>query len=210
MWPGDNIWRQRSCLTLVQEIACCLTAPSHYLNQNWLTLSEVLWHFSEGHFIGNTQGIYLWSTCLSLKWLILHYNHISQGPINSPLLSVLQGNTTDNITTIIDRDGGLHQGRFSFYGWARGQSFSMIVPVLVNTLRPRQNGHHFPDIFKCIFLNENVWISIKISLKFFPKGPIDNILSLVQMMACCQPGGKPLSEPMMFNLLTHIWLNSMC
>ena len=29
-------------------------------------------------------------------------------------------------------------------------------PVL-NTLRPRQNGHHFPDdIFKCIFLNENV------------------------------------------------------
>ena len=24
------------------------------------------------------------------------------------------------------------------------------------------------DIFKCIFLNENVWISIKISLKFVP------------------------------------------
>ena len=35
------------------------------------------------------------------------------------------------------------------------------------------------DIFKCIFLNENVWISIKISLKFVPKGPIDNILALV-------------------------------
>ena len=30
------------------------------------------------------------------------------------------------------------------------------------------------DIFSCIFLNENVWISIKISLKFVPKGPIDN------------------------------------
>ena len=29
-----------------------------------------------------------------------------------------------------------------------------------NTLRPRQNGQHFPDdIFKCIFLNENVLIS---------------------------------------------------
>ena len=36
---------------------------------------------------------------------------------------------------------------------------------LVNTLRPRQNGRHFPDdIYKWIFLNENLWISIKISL----------------------------------------------
>ena len=31
------------------------------------------------------------------------------------------------------------------------------------------------DIFKCLFLNENIWISMKISLKFVPKGPIDNM-----------------------------------
>ena len=37
-------------------------------------------------------------------------------------------------------------------------------------LRPRQNGRYFADdIFKCIFLNENVWIPIEISLKFVPK-----------------------------------------
>ena len=30
-----------------------------------------------------------------------------------------------------------------------------------------------------IFLNENVWIQIKISLKFVPKGLINNILALV-------------------------------
>ena len=54
----------------------------------------------------------------------------------------------------------------------------------VNTLRPRQNGRHYADdIFKCIFLNENVQISIKISLKFVPKVPINNIPSLVQIMA---------------------------
>ena len=54
----------------------------------------------------------------------------------------------------------------------------------LNTLRPGQNGRHFADnIFKCIFLNENVWIPIKISLKFFPKGPINNIPALVQIMA---------------------------
>ena len=42
----------------------------------------------------------------------------------------------------------------------------------------RQNGHH-DDIFKCIFLNENVWISIKISLQFILKGPINTIPALV-------------------------------
>ena len=67
----------------------------------------------------------------------------------------------------------------------------------VNTLRPRQYGRHFPDdTSKRIFLNENVRISIKISLKFVPKGPINKIPALVQIMAWCRPGDKPLSEPM--------------
>ena len=74
-----------------------------------------------------------------------------------------------------------------------------------NTLRPRQNGCHFADdVFKCIFLNENVWILLKISLKFVPKGPINNIPSLVQIVAWRQPGNKSLSEPVMVSLLTHI------
>ena len=61
-----------------------------------------------------------------------------------------------------------------------------------------QNGHEFPyDIFKCIFLNENIWISINDSLKFVPKGRIKNIPALVQIMAWCRSGDKPLSEPMM-------------
>ena len=77
--------------------------------------------------------------------------------------------------------------------------------LLLNTLRPRQDGHHFADdIFKCIFLNENVWIPIKISLKFVPKGPINNIPAMVQIMAWRRPGNKPLSEPMVVSLPTHI------
>ena len=52
--------------------------------------------------------------------------------------------------------------------------------VTLNTLRPRQNGRHFPDdIFKCIFLNENVLISIEISLKFVLEGQNNNIAALV-------------------------------
>ena len=46
------------------------------------------------------------------------------------------------------------------------------------------------DILKCIFVNENYWIEIKISLKFVP-----NILALVQKMAWRRIGDKPLSEP---------------
>ena len=73
------------------------------------------------------------------------------------------------------------------------------------TLRPGRNGRRFPDaIFKCIFLTENVWIRSKMSLKIVPKGALNNIPALVQIMAWRRPGDKPLSEPMMVSLLTHI------
>ena len=40
-------------------------------------------------------------------------------------------------------------------------------------------------------------ITIEISLKFVPKGPINNIPALFQIMAWRRTGDKPLSEPMM-------------
>ena len=87
-------------------------------------------------------------------------------------------------------------------------SFRLVISIyqqLVSTLRLRQNGRHYPDdIFKCIFLNENIRISIKISLRFVPKGPINKIPALVQIMAWRRPGYKPLSEPMVVSLPTHI------
>ena len=74
-------------------------------------------------------------------------------------------------------------------------SMVLYCSPIFNTLRPWQNGRHFADdIFECIFLNENVWIMIKFSLKFVPKGPIKNTLTLVQIMAWRRPGDKPLSE----------------
>ena len=80
-----------------------------------------------------------------------------------------------------------------------------ILLGLLNTLRPRQNGRHFPDdIFKWIFLNKSVWTSINISLKFVPRGANNSIPTLVQVMAWRRLGDRPLSEPMMVCLLTHI------
>ena len=53
------------------------------------------------------------------------------------------------------------------------------------------------NILKCIFLNENDRILTQISLKFVPRSQIDNKSALVQVMAWCQTGNKPLPEPMM-------------
>ena len=84
-------------------------------------------------------------------------------------------------------------------------SISALVPVsFLNSLRPRQNGRRFADVFKSIFLNENVWILLNISLKFVPKVWINNIPAFVQIMAWHRSGDKPLSEPTMASLLTHI------
>ena len=78
--------------------------------------------------------------------------------------------------------------------------------IRFNTFRPRQNGRRFADdTFKRIFLNKNVRISIKISLKFVPKGPINNNPALVQIMAWHRSGDKPLSEPMMVSLPGRGW-----
>ena len=77
--------------------------------------------------------------------------------------------------------------------------------MIYNTLRPRQNGRHFADdTYKCILFDENVSIRIKISLKFVPKRPINNIPALVSIMAWRRPDDKPLSEPMMVSLPTHM------
>ena len=64
-------------------------------------------------------------------------------------------------------------------------------------------------------VNENVWIATKISLKFVPKCSINNIPALVQLMAWHRPGDRPLSEPVIVSLPTHIcvtrpqWVNSL-
>ena len=92
-------------------------------------------------------------------------------------------------------NGRLCNAAWSYYYWTVHRQL-IIIPL--NSLMPRQNGCHFPDgIFKCIFLNENVWISLKM---FILDVRTYNILALVQIMACRRPGDKPFSKPMMVNL----------
>ena len=64
------------------------------------------------------------------------------------------------------------------------------------------------NIFKCILLNENVWIPIKISLKFVPKGLLNNIPVLDKIMSWHRPGAKPLSESMIFLAYQRVYAHS--
>ena len=116
--------------------------------------------------------------------------------MSGPLLSV-----DNNTPFVVSHEEDVPWEPF-LHGWFSDQRRCQLT---LNTLRPRQDGCHFPDdIFRCIFLNENIWIAINISLSFVPKGPIDNIPALAQIMAWRRPGDKPLSETMMVILLTHI------
>ena len=70
---------------------------------------------------------------------------------------------------------------------------------ILNSSPLGQNGRQFSDdIFRCISVNEKVFILIQTSLKFVPKCPIDNKPALFQIMAWRRIGDKPLFEPMLY------------
>ena len=75
LWPSDAIWWHRYGSTLAHVMACCLTAPSHYLNQCWPIVNMVQWHSSEGNFTKDTSATNLW---ISLK------TYLSKISIKSP------------------------------------------------------------------------------------------------------------------------------
>ena len=102
-----------------------------------------------------TQQIHLKSRgLLSMSWFVDSLKHFSKRETKTKL--VLRGKQAMNISFL------------------RYQAF--------DTTRPRQNGRHFTDdIFKWIFVNENVWNFIEISLKFVPRCPINNILMMVRL-----------------------------
>ena len=116
------------------------------------------------------------SLCIFITLMFTHMKHPNQ---------ISSENQKTNFTT----------GAFNSRGRHKAQSTETL------TLGLRENRRHFADdIFKFIFLNENK----NFTEICFTKGPMNNIPALVQIMAWNRPGGKPLSEPMMVSLLTHI------
>ena len=73
----------------------------------------------------------------------------------------------------------------------------LYIQPYFSILGSRQSGRHFSvGILKFISFNEKVRIAMTISLKFVPNYPIDNESALVQIMALCWVGNKPLSAPL--------------
>ena len=70
LWHSDAIWHHRYGSTLVQVMDCCLTAPSHYLNQWWCIIAGVWWHSPEGNIVRNAIEIYLWYEFENYKFKI--------------------------------------------------------------------------------------------------------------------------------------------
>ena len=101
---------------------------------------------------------------------------------------------------------GLPQHR-SYISSFRVYSICFIAKIVNNSFHPGKNGRKFGRrYFQSHFLERNVWISIKISLKSVPKGPIENKPELVQVMAWHRTGGMPLPEPLFTQSIdAYIW-----
>ena len=144
-------------------------------------------------------------------WATFIGSHLTRDPTSSPVLTMWWN---WELTLVTNFGNPCTNGYQSCYWSSR-----WIAPVDIIIA---SNGEHLTHwgrdkiaaIFKCIFVNENVWISLQIWLKVFPKVPINNIPAMVPIMAWRCSGDKPLSEPMMISLLTHIcitrpqWVNS--
>ena len=69
---------------------------------------------------------------------------------------------------------------------------------------PGQNGRYLADIIlKCIFLSENIWMSVKISLMIVCECPTDNEATLVWVLAWCRICDKPLYQQIL-NWFTEV------
>ena len=86
LWPGDAMWHHRTGSTLAQVMACCLTAPSHFLNQCWLVINCFLWHCHGSNFIGIMEEICPWNafenfefniTSISVRCQLTHWGRMT-------------------------------------------------------------------------------------------------------------------------------------
>ena len=173
------------------------------INHHWFRKWLVAWPVPS-HYLNQCWNIVNWTLGNKIKW-----------NLNRDLNIFIQENAFENgvwkMAAVLSRPQcvkrrQLHPTAFEIrtckYNYIQPKTMNVITWLCLNTLRSRQKWRHFADgIFKCIFLNENVWI------------PFNNIPALVQIMACRQSGDKPLSEQMMISLLTHIcvtrpqWVN---
>ena len=105
LWPSDSIWWHRSGSPLAQVMACCLTSPSHYLNQYWLPIREVLWHSPRINFTSSAPATILYNNLERYVFKLLPY-------LSGRVTHICVGKLTN-----IDSDNGLSPERRQAIIW---------------------------------------------------------------------------------------------
>ena len=122
-WPSDA---NKSDSTLARTIAWCLTAPSNYLNQCWLIISEVLWHSHEENFIENAWDIYPWYvfenywfkiTAASPRGEWIHHDLLTLWPLCFVAHGLLAGHQSSSSRTDQNRRRTNSAKRTSTWAW---------------------------------------------------------------------------------------------
>ena len=171
--PSDTIRRQETESTLAQVMACCLTAPSHYLNH--VDLSSV-------RYCGIHRRALSWEdltipiskTRLKITFLESHSDLSGANELiflpylpraNSAACRLMFSCLLQTLQAYLDATSGgrglqiMEVWKVDRNGEVRHQGLNIKSKLPFNTLRPRQIDHHFgDDIFKCVSLNENLWI----------------------------------------------------
>ena len=113
LWPGNIIWRHRSEVTLVQVMACCLTAPS-WTNVDFSSLRSNYIHLTAISQEMHSPSI----TKIHLKITYLYFLQISEGlSLRFVICGVHSGFVQNDLNHIL-------QGYFTCTGtiipWHRG------------------------------------------------------------------------------------------
>ena len=212
-------------------MACCLMAPSHYMNPSRLFISEVMWHLSGSNLTSSIHATILhnefenytfkinakspgrqWMNDIhTWRWHALQvsimdwqlnissFNPVCSQSIRiqySEVLDITEQHAGPHYSPVIGQTSHTWYPRTQYFLWNHSNSLDpirgihfftlftniyhgIVLQRSVNSSPLGQNDCHFAgDIFICIFVNEK-FILIKITLKFVPKGPIDNSPALV-------------------------------
>ena len=146
LWPSDAIWQHKSGSTLAQVMACCLTAPSHYLNQCWLLISKALWHLPVSNFTTSCQATILgiWS----LNYTLTHWGRVTHICVSN--------------LTIIGSDTGLSPDRRQAIIWTNAGILLIGPPRNKTSMNFLSKFIHFQSrksIWKCCLRNGVHFIS---------------------------------------------------
>ena len=162
LWPSDVIWRHRAGSTLVQVMAWCRQAPSHYLNQCWLIISNVLWHSCESIFLRRSDD-----------------NH-QKNKIENCIFEITSRHPREQWVNV-EKSFLLH---FEF--WYTTLSNITWYCMQLNSLAPGRFEWHFREvIFKLIFVIDGWDIPFEIAIRWLLLDLTDDQSTLVQVMAWC-------------------------